>query len=113
MTSTKPFLDPGIALVRKTRAVPSPDSQCPGEQAEQGTGKQVQGSPGEEATATGRLRAAWLQGVHLVPGGGQEGQRLITTQMAPKWPKKLLDQSLGTVVICGRKAGGRLKPAHS
>lgn len=84
----------------------------PREQAEQGTGKQVQGSPGEEATATGRLRAAWLQGVHLVPGGGQEGQRLITTQMAPKWPMKLLDQSLSTVVICGRKAGGRLKPAH-
>ena len=58
LTSTKPFVDPGIALVRKTRAVPSPDSQCPGEQAEQGTGKQVEGSPGEEATAIGRLRAA-------------------------------------------------------
>ena len=106
-------MDPGIALVRKTRAVPSPDSQCPGEQAEQGTGKQVEGSPGEEAMATGRLRAARLPGVCQVPGGGQERQKFITTQMAPKWPKKLLDQSLGTVVIYGRKAGGRLKPAHS
>lgn len=48
--------------------------------------------------------------------GGQGGWKFITTQMAPKWPRTLLDRSLGTVVCAeegGKESGTRPEPVGS